>query len=141
DNADVTLVIDRVQAFDEARRGDLWSGLGIACCYAGNTGKDELLRLLTAAGRFAPHFRLGVMGGAQARIAAGHPPHPPHPPCRTLTGRAPVEAATLAATVERDVLADRAIAPGSLHELFRERIIAHFAGQEPRQERAELRPN
>jgi len=142
DNANVKRVADRIASFDEDRRGDLWSGVGIAACYAGNADQDDLTALRVAAGKYAPELALGAMGAAQVRVVAGNIVDHTELASRTLTGLSPTENATLASTVERDVLADAANAPVSLHELYRQRVIAHFAKPDSdiRSPRAELRP-
>jgi enediyne biosynthesis protein E3 len=65
---------DAVGGFDAARHDDLWSGVGIACAYAGGVDDAELARLASRAGRHAPHLAQGVAFGAKAHERAGHVP-------------------------------------------------------------------
>jgi enediyne biosynthesis protein E3 len=70
--ADPDRAADAVDTFDEPRRSDLWSGVGIACAYAGGADEDELTRLRARAGRHAPHLAQGAAFGVKAHARAGH---------------------------------------------------------------------
>ncbi|MCX4884622.1 DUF1702 family protein [Streptomyces sp. NBC_00847] len=59
--------------FPAARRGDLWSGVGLACAYAaGVLDEPAMRRLVTAAGPDADQFAVGVAVAAEFRHVAGH---------------------------------------------------------------------
>lgn len=63
-----------IERFPAARRGDLWSGVGLACAYAaGVLDEPAMRRLVTAAGRDAGQFATGVAVAAEFRHLAGHP--------------------------------------------------------------------
>lgn len=63
-----------IQSFPLARRGDLWSGVGLACAYAaGVLDEPAMRRLVTAAGPEAGQFAVGVAVAAQFRQMAGNP--------------------------------------------------------------------
>lgn len=70
--ADVPWIGDAVDAFPESRRGDFWSGLGLACAYAGGVEPDVVARLAERAGRFRAHAGQGAAFAAQARRRAGN---------------------------------------------------------------------
>src|SRR5690349_13603641 len=52
-------------------RGDAWSGVGLACVYAGRINLDELYRLVAAAGQWRPALAQGAAFAAKARKLAG----------------------------------------------------------------------
>jgi hypothetical protein len=52
-------------------RDDLWSGIGLACVYAGDLASDELVRLRELAGEARPAVALGAAFAAKARKSAG----------------------------------------------------------------------
>ena len=66
--------IDRtIDLFPPARRSDLWSGVGLACAYAGGETEATVRVLYDAAGPEAPVFAQGVAFAAAARRRAGNP--------------------------------------------------------------------
>jgi hypothetical protein len=72
--ANTRRIADTVERFPAARRGDLWSGVGLACAYAaGVLDEQALRRLVTAAGPDADQFAVGVAVAAEFRHRAGHP--------------------------------------------------------------------
>jgi hypothetical protein len=50
---------------------DVWSGIGVACVYAGDLSVDELVQLRCLAGKAAPALALGAAFAAKARKLAG----------------------------------------------------------------------
>ncbi|WP_329162444.1 DUF1702 family protein [Streptomyces anulatus] len=68
---DVDAVLALVEAFPPARRGDLFSGVGLAATYAGGAGADELLRLREGVGAYRPQLLQGSAFAAEAREHAG----------------------------------------------------------------------
>jgi hypothetical protein len=68
--AHVEHVAETVNGFDPARRGDLWSGIGLAATYAGGTEPDELARLRALSGEFHLHLAQGSAFAAKARLLA-----------------------------------------------------------------------
>jgi hypothetical protein len=72
DGAEVERLGHTIASFAEARRGDLWSGLGLAASYAGGVGEPELAGLKIAAGRFRPQLAQGAAFAAKARLRAGN---------------------------------------------------------------------
>lgn len=61
-----------IVAFELHRRADMWSGVGLACGYAGDLPEAGLESLLRAAGEFARHLAQGVAFAAKARQRAGN---------------------------------------------------------------------
>jgi hypothetical protein len=76
EGADVERIPVTIAGFPEQRWADLWSGVGLACAYAGGVEKDAIIALHEAAGSFRPHLAQGAAFAAQARRRAGNPaPH------------------------------------------------------------------
>ncbi|HSL84186.1 MAG TPA: DUF1702 family protein [Thermoanaerobaculia bacterium] len=84
-----------VAAFDEARRGDLWSGVGLACAYAGGVGPEAVAQLGELAGGWLPDLAQGAAFAATARQAADDPAPDTELACRVLCGLDPAQAAEL----------------------------------------------
>lgn len=70
--ADVERVAAAVGAFPTARRGDLWSGVGLAAAYAGIVEPGDLRRLLQFAKGYEAEAAQGVAFAAKARLRAGN---------------------------------------------------------------------
>lgn len=97
DGADVSRLPETIGAFPEARRGDLWAGLGLACAYAGGRERARIQDLKLAAGRFAPHLAQGAAFAATAREQAGNLAAHTEVSCQVLCGMSAAE--TVAATL------------------------------------------
>lgn len=69
---DVNRIAIRIKTFDITRRGDLWSGVGLACAYAGSADLDEINYLVESADVLQSQFAQGVAFAAKARHAAGN---------------------------------------------------------------------
>jgi enediyne biosynthesis protein E3 len=74
--ADVDRVAAAVSAFAPGRRADLWSGVGLACAYAGGADSAAAARLPALAGEHRSWLGQGAAFAAKARERAGTPsPH------------------------------------------------------------------
>lgn len=62
-----------IDGFPEHRRADLWSGSGLACCYAGGVDPEAVLRLIERAARHRDALAQGACFAAKARQRAGIP--------------------------------------------------------------------
>jgi hypothetical protein len=117
-------VARRIASFDRDRRSDLWSGLGLACAYAGIASAAQLERLGTLAGADLPHLRQGVAFAAAARARAGHVAEHTEQTCQVLCGRSAAELADLTEDVRNDLGA----APTSHdYERWRQKLASHVA--------------
>jgi hypothetical protein len=92
ETADPRRIAASIEAFPEARRDDLWSGVGLACCYAAG-GDPEAIR--AAAGRHRGGLAQGAAFGAKARHRAGFAPEASRRACEVLTGLRLEDAARL----------------------------------------------
>jgi len=68
---DAELVATMIGKFPEARRSDLYSGAGLAACYAGGADSGELSAFWQHAGDYRPQVALGCAFAATARVQAG----------------------------------------------------------------------
>jgi hypothetical protein len=96
EGADAERIISRLQGFIPSRQPDLWSGVGLACAYAGGAELDAVRVLQKAAGASAPHLAQGVVFAAAARERAGNPAEHTSQVAEAVCGRASRELAQLA---------------------------------------------
>ena len=68
EGADVARIAETIDTFEIDRWPDLWSGVGLACAYAGQAAVPELDLLIAKAATNLPHLQQGVTFGAEARI-------------------------------------------------------------------------
>lgn len=61
-----------IESFPESRRGDLWSGAGLACAFAGGLDREGVHALLTRAAEHRRDVAQGVAFAAKARVEAGN---------------------------------------------------------------------
>lgn len=93
--AEATRLAATVAAFPDHRRGDLWSGVGLAVAYAGGLAPDALRQLLERAGDHAGALAQGAAFAAAARCLAGNPTDHTDAACRVLCDRSATAAAVL----------------------------------------------
>lgn len=123
DGADVERVAARMNEFDCRRRAHLWSGVGLACAYAGGTTEDELRHFAAAAGPHRSSLAQGVTFAAKARERAGNPAAHTEMASRTICEMTAADAARVTdealvgATSEGDIPA---------FEVWRRRIQSRF---------------
>lgn len=96
--ADVEKVAKSVASFAPDRRGDLWSGVGLASTVAGpmTTASAKRLREVATDGNHHRSVGIGAVFGAKARTSAGEIPEHTHPAVRQLTGLDVADARDLA---------------------------------------------
>lgn len=92
ESADVDGVTRAVELAAPPSRPWLWSGIGLAACYAGSADESEVDDLVAASGRHWPHFGQGVVFAVAARSLSGIVPPHSERMCRHLFGVAPDEA-------------------------------------------------
>ena len=71
--ADVSQIMVTIDAFLSSRQSDLWSGVGLACAYAGGVEREAIQALCEAAGKYRSHLAQGAAFAAKARQRAGNP--------------------------------------------------------------------
>lgn len=70
--ADPDRITAAIAAFTPSRRPYLWSGVGLACAYAGGVERPVLEALREACGDFLPQLAQGAAFAAKARLRAGN---------------------------------------------------------------------
>ena len=121
--ADVVAIPETIAAFAPERRPDLWSGIGLACAYAGGVSPEEIACLARSAGDHSPQLAQGVAFAARARQRAGNLTQATETASR-LVCRLP---ATEAAALTDAALADlHAAVDTPAYEVWRGRIQARF---------------
>jgi hypothetical protein len=71
--ADVGLIAATITTFAPERRPDLWSGIGLACSYAGGVDRGDITELRRLSGPRWTHLAQGAAFAAKARQRAGNP--------------------------------------------------------------------
>jgi hypothetical protein len=121
--ADPVAVAAAVDRFPEARRPDLWSGVGLAATFAGGASAEGLATLRAAAGEHWPQVALGVVFAIKARTFAGHVPEHSRLATEVLTGLSVPDAVAVA---DRAEVSPEESGAGPVYEQWRNRIRAHF---------------
>ena len=94
DGASPERIAATIATFDEERRSDLWSGVGLACGYAGGLPADAIAEFHTRSDR-GP-FAQGVVFAAAARECAGNSDDATAIACLTVCHVTPAVAAAIA---------------------------------------------
>jgi hypothetical protein len=100
---DVGAAARAIATFAIDREPDLWSGVGLACTYAGGVDGTALRTLLTASGRHRPHLCQGVCFAAAARVRAGNVTPHTEEACSILCNLSAEGAAHLTDDARRDL--------------------------------------
>lgn len=124
EGADPSRIASTINKFPALRRADLWSGVGLACTYAGGVGAAAISLLRQCAGDYTEHLSQGAAFAAKTRQRAGNPVAHTETACKILCGLSADEAARIT-DVELTGLASRGSEPA--YEVWRERIRAHFS--------------
>jgi hypothetical protein len=119
DAADPSRVAATIARFPQERRSDLWSGAGLACCYAGGCTGRAVHELSGLAGECRPHVAQGAIFAATARSRAATLTSHTAMACPILTGLTAAKASRLAA----EALSQSGHAePDTIYERWRSRI-------------------
>ncbi|HVR99376.1 MAG TPA: DUF1702 family protein [Thermoanaerobaculia bacterium] len=128
EGAGVERITARVQAFPARRQPDIWSGVGLACAYAGGVPRASVEDLKAAAGAHLPHLAQGAAFAAKCRTRAGNLVPHTELACQVLCGMSAVEASAVTDEVRVEPSAEET--PGShgvpAFELWRRRIQQRF---------------
>lgn len=123
-------IASTIETFPAHRRGDLWSGVGLASAFAGGLTDDELRELRRLAGPATPHVAQGVAFAAKARLESGEPTPWLASAAAVLAGASPEELAALTDRVRVELPDDGAglAAEEPAFEVWRRRIRQALAG-------------
>ena len=113
-----------IAGFDPPRRTHLWSGVGLACAYAGGVEGSALETLRDLSGGFLPALQQGTAFAAKSRQRAGNPAAHTGLACGIVCG---CDADQAAAVTDRAL--DGLPGDGELpaYEIWRRRIQSAFA--------------
>lgn len=123
EGADPGRIHATISAFPAERQGDLWSGAGLACTYAGGRDRAVIERLKSLAGSHGPALAQGAAFAAVARYRAGYVPPQTELACQVLGGASAEEMGRLALEQGHDLPPDPAQDTGTpAFEVWRLRI-------------------
>jgi hypothetical protein len=123
EGADVARIGATIAGFPVARRPDLWSGIGLACAYAGGVDRHSIEMLTKIARANLGQLAQGAAFAAKARARAGIPSTHTDLACRILCGMPAEDAASATDVALVDLPAD-GVLPS--YEIWRQRIQAMF---------------
>jgi hypothetical protein len=123
--ADIGHIHPLLHRFNLTRRNDLWSGIGLACAYAGGVDAASLEKLRAASGSGWPHLAQGVVFAAAARERAGNPAPHTESACQLICGLSSQAAVELSENTLRNAVEDSEPA----YEVWRRNIRRHFNAQ------------
>jgi hypothetical protein len=96
--ADAQEISARIALFPLLYHNDAWSGIGLACAYAGGMAKSRITELRRRAGTHAPALGQGAAFAAKARQLAGNPAQHSNDACAVLCQMQADQAAALCDT-------------------------------------------
>ena len=92
---DVQRIAATIQLFSEARRADLWSGVGLASAYAGGLNQSEMMELEELSQTYLPDLAQGIAFAAKARLRAGYFPEHTEQICQLVWQQSSVVVAAI----------------------------------------------
>jgi hypothetical protein len=119
EGADVSRIPFTVASFAAPRHADLWSGVGLACAYAGGVDRSRIELLREAAGPYAAQLAQGAAFAAKTRQRAGNPAPHTESACQVLCGLSAEAAADVTDAALRGLPPDGA---EPAYEVWRQRI-------------------
>jgi enediyne biosynthesis protein E3 len=122
--ANVDRVSTTIIAFPAARQAELWSGVGLACAYAGGASRAAIERLRAVAGIYRSQLARGAAVAAKGRQQAGNPAAHTELACEIFCGTSSDMAAHITDIARADLPTD-SIEPA--YEIWRQRTQAQFA--------------
>lgn len=92
---DVERIAFAIDLYDPAFHSDAWSGVGLACGYAGGVSTPQIERARELAAQHRPALAQGAAFAAKARLLAGNPTQHTELACRALCHVSAEDAAAL----------------------------------------------
>ncbi|MGC5396050.1 DUF1702 family protein [Streptomyces sp. DT20] len=125
---DPAVVADLVDSFAANRRADLYSGVGLAACYAGGAGEAELLYLLERAGHYRPQLAQGVAFASTTRVEAGLLTPHTEMAAQLLCGMSPQQVTEVCSRARPDPVVDGRL---TAYEVWRREIAERVSSDAP----------
>ncbi|HEY0601839.1 MAG TPA: DUF1702 family protein [Herpetosiphonaceae bacterium] len=125
--ARVDLVTSIVGGFQQSRQADVWSGIGLACAYAGGADRAAVEAVRAAAGPYRSQLARGAAVAAWGRRQAGNLVQHTELACQVFGGISSDEAAQTADLARKNIPTSAA---EPAHEIWRQRTQAKFAFSE-----------
>ena len=122
--ADVAAVASAINHFPFERHDDLWSGVGLACAYAGGCGRTAIESLRAAAYSHLPAFAQGVAFAAKTRQRAANLNSHTDNVCRVICGRSAEDLAAITDAALQDLHEEDGL---PAYEVWRRRIQNNIA--------------
>lgn len=114
-----------ISPFPQARQGDLWGGIGLACAYAaGVVDREAIKTLRTVSGPYRPQLAAGAAVAAKFRMQTGGSAAHTDLACEVLCGLSSEMVAHIADLARKDLPPD-GIEPA--YEIWRQRLAEQFA--------------
>jgi enediyne biosynthesis protein E3 len=123
EGAEFHRIAETIRRFPEARHPDLWSGVGLACAYAGGVPERAIESLKASAGPHSSNLAQGAAFAAKARERAGNPAAHTELACQIICGMPAKPAASLTDRALEDLSPDGAL---PAYEVWRQRIRANW---------------
>jgi hypothetical protein len=121
--ADVRRIHHAIENFSPSRRADLWSGVGLACAYAGGVEQAVIEALQVAAQPYWSELSQGAAFAAKSRQRAGNLTAHTEVACQVLCAMSAEAAAGITDRMLEDLHPDGA---NPAYEVWRRRIQAQF---------------
>lgn len=132
--AEVQKVVETVASFARGRQSDLWSGVGLACAYAGGADDAGVEALRAGAGPFAAQLAQGAAFAAKTRQRARNAAPHTESVCRILCRMTARAAAEVTDRALAQLPPDEGDAPA--YEVWRQRIAGAFGARASESEKA-----
>ncbi len=126
DGADVGRIPVTIAAFNPSRQGDLWSGVGLACAYAGGVDAAAIEALQRAADPYKRQVALGAAFAAKARQQADNQAEHTEIACRIFCDLSADQAAAITDEALEDLPGD---GNEPAYEIWRARIQTTLAAE------------
>jgi hypothetical protein len=122
--AEVERIAATVATFPVTRRADLWSGIGLACAYAGGVDQAALTAVRDAAAPYQSQLAQGASFAAKTRQRACNLTAHTEMACRILCGISAAEAALVTDHALKNLPHNQEL---PAYEIWRQRIQARFS--------------
>ncbi len=124
--ADPDWIAGAIAGLPGSRHADLWSGVGLACAYAGGADTREIRRLRLAAADHYAHLAQGAVFAAGARSRAANPAEHTELACQLICGLSAAKAAAISEETRLHAREGSQLA----YEVWRSLIRTHFVAPE-----------